>query len=262
MTDTGPPYPPPPGPQSNQIGTFEIGISPVGTIAPFDYWQTIISQYANSPHLTSLIASFDSWIDQTQNFDSFYSNVWNIDSAQGYGLDVWGRIIGIPRNVLVPEPLDFFSFDDPTRGFDTAGAVIYVSGPLTQTVTVSLADNDFRHLLYARAAANICDGSVPYIMLAMNRFFGNYNTPLFINETNSGHMSYQVCQVGAKISLTNLAVLANASLPTKPAGVLAEYQVVSEQGPMFGFDFENSQVAGFDHGQLGVTPMQYILSTV
>ena len=262
MTETGRPYPLPPGPQSNEIGEFEIGISPAGTIIPFDYWQTIISQYGNSPILTQLIADFDSWIDQTQNFDSFYSNIWNLPTAVGYGLDTWGRIVGIPRNIVVAEPLDLFSFDDPARGFDTSGALIYVSGPLTDTVNISLADADFRNLIYAKAASNICDGSTPGIMAAMNTFFGNYNTPIFINESNNNNMSYSICQVGRAISLTNLAILDTPSLPVKPAGVAAGYYVVSQLGPMFGFDVENAQIQGFDQGVFGVTPLQYILSTV
>jgi hypothetical protein len=47
---TGPPHPPAPTeiPDSS-IGQFQIGVSPIGTIVPFSYWSTIISQYANSP---------------------------------------------------------------------------------------------------------------------------------------------------------------------------------------------------------------------
>lgn len=259
---SGPPYPPPPGGQSNEIGEFQVGISPIGTLVQFNFWQTIISQYANSDVLVNLIADFDSWADQTQNFDSFYSNVWNIETAVGYGLDLWGRIVGIPRNVLVTESAGYFAFDDPARGFDNPNAPIYTSGPLTKTVNVSLSNDDYRNLLLAKAATNICDGSVAGIMSAYNKFFGNYNTPIFINENNSTRMSYDVCQVGYAISLTNLAILSNGSLPLKPAGVAANYYVVSKQGPMFGFDMENDQVAGWDHGMIGMSPLQYVLASV
>src|SRR5579871_5512746 len=98
---TGPAYPPAPGPGSNAIGSFEIGVSPVGTIPAFDYLQTIISQYANSPILTQLIANFDQYIDPTKNLDAFFDLIWNVDTAQGYGLDVWGRIVGVTRVLQV-----------------------------------------------------------------------------------------------------------------------------------------------------------------
>ncbi len=262
MVDTGPPYPPLPGPQSNQIGTFQVGISPLGTIPPFDYWQTVISQYANSPHLIALIANFDAWLDQTQNFDSFYSNIWNLPTANGYGLDVWGRIVGIPRNVIVGERAPYFSFDDPALGFDNAGAPIWVNQPLIVTVNATLEDDDYRWLIYAKAATNICDGSVPLIMNSMNKFFGNYRTPVFINETNMNPMSYQMVQVGETISLTNLAVFSSGAISLKPAGIAASYYVVSQSGPAFGFDIENDQMAGFDHGVITMNPSQYILASI
>ena len=47
-----------PAPGSNAIGTFIIGASPIGDIPVFDPWQTVISQYANSPILTTLIFDF------------------------------------------------------------------------------------------------------------------------------------------------------------------------------------------------------------
>ena len=80
-----------PRPGSNAIGSFIIGVSPIGTIIPFDYWATIISQFANSPILTQLIANMDSYLDQTANLDAFYDLIFNVATAQGYGLDVWGK---------------------------------------------------------------------------------------------------------------------------------------------------------------------------
>jgi hypothetical protein len=58
MTDTGPPYPRPVPGSANGIGTFQIGISPIGVMPAFDAWTTVISQYANSPILDAMITSF------------------------------------------------------------------------------------------------------------------------------------------------------------------------------------------------------------
>lgn len=259
---TGPPYPVPPGDQSNQIGQFVVGQSPIGQIEPFDYWQAMIAQYANSPIITQLAQNFSEWLSQTANFDAFYGLIWDINSAQGYGLDVWGRILNISRNISVATPVAYFRFDDPNLGFDSIGQIYNEGDPLTYNVVTALADTDFRPLLFAKAAANICNGSVPSIMAAFNQFYANYNTPIFIDEANEGPMAYAVCQVGALISLINLSILANELLPLRPTGVLAEYYVVSRPGPMFGFDLENSYISGFDVGNLGVTPLQFALATI
>ena len=51
---------------------------------------TIGSQYANSPTIDALIASMNTWMDPTPNLQQFYAFVWNILTAHGFGLDIWG----------------------------------------------------------------------------------------------------------------------------------------------------------------------------
>lgn len=165
---TGPSYPRP-APQSG-IGTFVIGVSPIGSIASFDPWVTIISQYANSPRLTSLIERFNEAMDQTQNIDNLYDLIWNIATAQGYGLDVLGRIVGVVRTVqLPPASLDNFGFEEAGSwtGFGQGG--FYSGGGVTDNY--SLSDTDFRTLIYAKAAANITDGSIPSLNAILMSIF-------------------------------------------------------------------------------------------
>ena len=64
-----------------------------------DVSQTIISQYANSPTILALIESQNAAIDPSQDIDNFYAHVWNVDTAQGFGLDIWGRIVGVSRTI-------------------------------------------------------------------------------------------------------------------------------------------------------------------
>jgi hypothetical protein len=169
---TGPPYPPLPGPGSNGIGKFIIGVSPIGTIPPFDWRATIISQYANSPILTQLIENYFSYLDQTENFDSFYDNIWNIETAQGYGLDVWGRIVGVNR-VLTIRVGKFFGFAEATTASaDPFNQSAFYSG-VTQTENYVLSDQSFRMLILAKAAANITSDSIPAINAILRMLFPN-----------------------------------------------------------------------------------------
>ena len=62
--------------------------------------QTIISEYGNSPTLCQLVHNIDLYLDPRADIDNFYNWVWNIDTAQGFGLDIWGRIIGVSREVF------------------------------------------------------------------------------------------------------------------------------------------------------------------
>ena len=159
---SGPTYPPAPGSGSNQIGQFEIGVSPVGDIPTFDLWDTVQSEYANSPIITSLIESWFAAIDQTENLNGFFDNIWNVDTAQGYGLDVWGRIVGVPngRTVAITGGT-FFGFKESGTALGFNQAQFYNGYPIT--ANYQLSDIQFLRLILAKALANISDGSIQSI---------------------------------------------------------------------------------------------------
>jgi len=161
MTDTGPAYPRGPLPGSNGLGQFAIGISPIGSLPTFGVWQTVISQYANSPILTRLIENIFAYLDQTVNFDAFFDFIWNVDTAQGVGLDIWGRIVGVNR-VLQVEVGNWFGYNEALPGSFTFSQGSFYSGdPLTDNF--ALSDQSYRQLILAKAAANITNGSIPAI---------------------------------------------------------------------------------------------------
>ena len=67
-----------------------------------DVERTIISQYANSATIVQLVQNMNTYLDPRADFDNFFDYVWNVESAQGFGLDIWGRIVGISRELLIP----------------------------------------------------------------------------------------------------------------------------------------------------------------
>ncbi len=158
--ESGPPYPPPPTPIFHPgIGTLDIGVDQIGDVIPFSYWSTIISQYANSATITQLIGNFDQYIDQTQNMENLHDNIWNVITAQGYGLDVWGRIVGVQRVVQI-QTSRFFGFNEqiPTvENFGPGGLGPFYNGVFASS-SFALADKSFRTLILAKAMANISSG--------------------------------------------------------------------------------------------------------
>lgn len=170
---SGPAYPHPnPAPGSNAIGSFQIGVSPIGTIPTFDPWTTIIAQYANSPRITAMIESFNAAMDMTVPLESFYDMIWNILTAQGYGLEVWGRIVGAQRAIQIPGNVSLFGFGEAGSswtGFDQGG--FYTGQSITQNYI--LLDPDFRTLILAKAAGNISDGAIPSVNQILLTLFPN-----------------------------------------------------------------------------------------
>ena len=78
-------------------------------------WQgTVISQYNQSPTMQTLLYAINQWLDPTKNLDDFYNFIWNVDTAKGYGLDVWGRIVAIDRVLNVQPQVPFWGFAEAT----------------------------------------------------------------------------------------------------------------------------------------------------
>lgn len=212
---SGPPYPRPNPFGSNAIGSFVIGVSPIGSISPFDVWTTIISQYANSPVLTQLIQDWAEYFDPTADFDAFFDLIWNIDSAQGYGLDVWGRILGISRTLNIPASGQYLGFqeagDPDYQPFNSAP--LFAGQPTTDNF--DLSDTAYRRLLFAKALTNITDGAIPSInQLLLSLFPGRGNC--YVRDNHDMTMTYVFEFV---ITAVELAIVQTSGALPKPTGV-------------------------------------------
>src|SRR6185312_13821238 len=133
--------------QSPIAGTMVLAGTPVSlTIsapaeAGFDVFATVISQYANSPTLLQLVQNIETYLDQTINFAQFYAYIWNVATAVGFGLDIWGKIVGVGRTILVEG-----------------------------TVTI-LGDDDYRTLVLTKALANILATTAPSFNQLLSNLF-------------------------------------------------------------------------------------------
>lgn len=212
---SGPPVPRPIV-GSNAIGTFKIGVSPIGTIPPFDTWSTIISQYANSPIITTILLNFFSALDETKQLDEFFDDIWNINTAIGYGLDVWGRRLGVNRVVQVAVATNF-GFQGPSGASgDAFNTQAFFSGGVL-TNNFALSDQSYRTLLFAKALSNISDGSIPginQILLALFPGRGNCFATDGLNMTMTYTFTFPITSV-------ELSMISQTGVLPKPVGVLA-----------------------------------------
>lgn len=177
---------------------------------------TVISQYTNSPVLVDLIERFGQAVNPDRLFEQFYDMVWNIQTAVGYGLDVWGRIVGI-RRVLAVQTADFFGFTFPggTSG-DSFNAGIYYSGQ-PATTNYALTDDAYRNLILTKAAANITDGGIPAINRILMSLFplrGN----AFVIDNQDMTLTYNF---DFALSPVEDAIVRTSGVMPTPAGVQA-----------------------------------------
>ena len=219
---SGPPYPhPSPAPGSNAIGSFAVGISPVGDIPTFDVWNTVLSQYANSPVITGIITAFNAAMDQTQNVDSFYDLMFNVLTAVGYGLDSWGRIVNVSRTVPVVAAggAPTFGFNEPGGDWVGFGQAPFFSGAALLN-NVTLTDVQFRPVVLAKIATNVWDGSIAGFNKILLGLFQGRGTPWVIDN---GNMSITLNFPFALTALDTAIITSSGCLP-QPTGVVVNIQ--------------------------------------
>lgn len=207
------------GPQSwdaaNPIGQFAIGISSIGPQSTFDWVQTVLSQYANSPVFMQMLEDGAAWFDQSLNLDNFTDLIWDVTTAQGYGLDVWGRIVGVQRVVqLAGTEVWLGTTGPPGVSGDSMNVAPFYSGG-SATNNYALSDDFFRLLILAKAMANICDGGTAAInQVLLNLFPGRGNC--YVTDGGDLTMTYTF---DFTLSAVELAVVTQSGVLPKPPGV-------------------------------------------
>lgn len=160
--------------------------------------QTIISQFANSPTILRIIESQNEAIDPSADIDNFYDLVWNIDTAQGFALDIWGRVVGIDRNALLP----LYDLTDK--------------------------DDEYRTLILAKALSNISSADAHSINTLLQTVFPGVRC--FVIDLGGMTMKYSF---NSPLSDFQLAVMTQSGIMLRPAGVLAT--ITATEFPVFGF---------------------------
>lgn len=136
-------------------------------LSTLDVNQTVISQYANSPVIRSVIDSFRAAANPSAVINDWFQRVWNVDTAEGYGLDVWGRIVGVGRMLYV-EDANEVGFNE--GNYQSFGGGPFYSGALN-TANYRLGDEQFRTLILAKARANISAVTAPLINHLLAQIF-------------------------------------------------------------------------------------------
>lgn len=160
--------------------------------------QTILSQFGNSPTITQLIYKMNEWIRPNTDIDNFYNFVWNVSTAKGFALDIWGRIVGVTREIA------------------------------TSPATI-LTDAQFLELIMLKALSNISASTAPAInQLLQNWMAGRGRCYV----TDLGSM-----QIGYVFEFTlqpfEIQILVQGGIFLRPAGVGAI--IMNTVFPVFGF---------------------------
>lgn len=193
-----------------------------------DIERTIISQYANSPTLVQLIQNMNQYLDPMDNFQQFFDMIWNVDTAQGLGLDIWGRIVGVGRQLQIPDTNHQFRFLEEDGGTPFGSFPFRVDGP-TSSNTYTLSDASYRTLIMVKALSNISSTTGPAMNQILNNLFAGRGR-CYVNDT--GHMRFRY-MFEFLITPLEYAIITQSNAMIRPAGV--GYELLSTTLPCFGF---------------------------
>lgn len=148
--------------------------------------------------------------------------VWNMHTAQGYGLDVWGRIVGVSRVLTLSSQsyTGFFEASDLTEeGFNQTP---WYQG-VEATSNYRLADDGYRQLIYAKALANIADGSVLQINQVLMTLFAGQGDA-YVRDNGDMTMTYVFRFVPTAVQVS---IIQNSGVLPRPVGVGVSYVIES-----------------------------------
>lgn len=208
--------------------------------------KTILSQYANSPVLLALIQSMNDALDPAANITAFYNDIFNILTAQGYGLDVWGRIVGVnrtiafPLNVSVGQYLGYMEAADSNL-MPFGQAPFYLSPSVVPNLT--LTDPAFRILILTKAIFNISNSSIPSINGILRSLFqGRGNC--YVLDLGNMHARLVFEFPLQPFEITILKYSGVFAGPTGVGIVIMDIQILAT----FGFTEAGPQSAGWNNG--------------
>lgn len=192
-----------------------------------EFMPFIQSQYSASTRIISILESCREHILPDADIVSFFDNIFNIETASGVGLDIWGNIIGVSR--FVPNYQD-------------------------DTVVYTLTDEQYRNVLFYKAGANIMDSTLYSLNYLLRKLYPDYqcfvrNQSNYVNDDgryyDSNPMEIEYVFIDTDLSDLEKSIFALVGAFGKGAGVhfnLSEY----DYDEIFGFYGSNLQP--FDQG--------------
>lgn len=204
-----------------------------------DYHDTVIAQYANSPRLLNILGSFSNAMKVCGFFNEFYRRIWNIDTATGKGLDIWGQIVGVNRTVktftgffwgyieetlLLARPYydETHSNDKLRSDADKRLALGSFRDKQKLEGEITFEDHNFRRLILAKAHANISDYTITDLNDILMFMFGGNGHEIYVRDNLDMTMTLVFNWLP---NSDEVAIIMNTGLLFKPAGVTLKVSI-------------------------------------
>ena len=207
-----------------------------------NYSELLIWQYKLPKAIAEIDMKSQFWIDFMSDCLKFI-DMWNIDTAEKYSLDVLGRIFGVSRSSVSLTEKEYLTYYEKTGGLGWGLGRWYRSGEAFRE-TILLTDQEFRFLIKARIWKLYQNPSLDYLTDALQALTGD-NAYIVDN----GNMTMKV-YYGSEVLLDSFIKFAIENLDILPRPVGVGYTYEQSGVKYFGFngeEFDNNY--GFGIGR-------------
>lgn len=220
----------------------------MATIQPFDptadLQAALLWQYEAATGLRAVVAGEQAWFDANQSafWTDWYRDVFDLRTANDFGLSVWAFILDLPLLAYAPA-----SGDREVFGFDPFGLNFYGDSNFGRDndAALELSTAQRRLALRLRYFQLTTRGAVPEINAFLAYLFGDEGDVYVLDGGNMTATYVFTFSPSAAL----LYVLENFDLLPRPAGVAIN--ILINPADRFGFapyylNFDNSNFAGGD----------------
>lgn len=200
--------------------------------------RSILWQYENADKLKALVIGQQEWINEnhTEFWNDWVRDVFNLRTANAFGLSVWARILNVSLTIERAENLDdVFGFGVEHENFSNGG--FGVAAGAIDNVSVEQA----RKMLLARYFTLTYAPTVPNINMILEVLFGEGA----VYVVDSLDMHYSTYTFNGEPDYRTRELLKNVDFLPRPSAVGVDFTILPDDAFGFGEHHLNFGNGGF-----------------
>lgn len=200
--------------------------------------RSILWQYENADKLKALVIGQQEWINanHTKFWNDWIRDVFNLKTANAFGLSVWARILNVSLTIEREQNIDdVFGFGIEHENFNSGG--FGVAAGAIDNVSVEQA----RKMLLARYFTLTYAPTVPNINMILEVLFGEGA----VYVVDSLDMRYSTYTFNGEPDYRTRELLKNVDFLPRPAAVGVDFTILPDDAFGFGEHHLNFGNGGF-----------------
>ena len=178
----------------------------------------MISQYANSPILVKLVDGLKSQYNSAKTIEDWFKIIFNLKTASGIGLDVWGAILNQSRS---------FTYEDN----GVVKTVVLQGGQTIDGITYTdeQIEEFYRLILFLKTLSNISNSTMASLNAILRAYFKDRGD-CHVVKTSTMTIMYVFSFYVSKFEKT----IFSSEIMPRPAGVYSNFSYI-QKGAYLGF---------------------------